>query len=253
MGGADSLLTLTLACCAAAGLSLVVGGLLCRGWLAPLRLRGTEAAIRPLLYLLVGSVGPLLANNGSVPWLASTDSVDAYTLGAFAAAVTLSRIPTQFVSAIFGPLLAQLAQAVEGDDEETFRHLRRSSELAAAVLGLLFVVAFAVLGPWVLSVYLGPGYRLGVLNLAVLAAASSVMFVAVVQQASLAALDRWPRIALAWVVGTVGFLIVLALPGEPLWRATLAPLVGVLAALVSLAFLSRGAWALRREATKTEV
>ena len=167
--------------------------------------------------------------------------------------MTLSRIPTQFVSAIFGPLLAQLAQAVEGDDEETFRHLRRSSELAAAVLGLLFVVAFAVLGPWVLSVYLGPGYRLGVLNLAVLAAASSVMFVAVVQQASLAALDRWPRIALAWVVGTVGFLIVLALPGEPLWRATLAPLVGVLAALVSLACLSRGAWALRREATKTEV
>jgi hypothetical protein len=122
----------------------------------------------------------------------------------------------------------------------------------AVLLGLLFVAAFAVLGPWLIGVYLGPRYHLGVLNLAILAAASSIMFVAVVQQAGLAALDRWPRIAGAWIVGTVGFLAVLMLPGDALWQATTAPLVGVTAALVLLVMLSRGAWDSRRESVPRE-
>jgi O-antigen/teichoic acid export membrane protein len=237
---ADTVTTLALACCVAAATSLFVGGLLCHDWLARPRIRGAEAAIRPLVYLLVGSVGPLLANNGSVPWLASTDSVDAYTLGAFAGAVTLSRIPTQFVSAAFSPLLAHLAQSVEQGDERTFRHLRRNADVTASVLGVLYVVAFAAGGPWLLALYLGPRYQLGMLYLAVLAAASSVMFIAVVQQASLAALDRWSRIAASWGVGTATFLVVLALPGDTLLRATLAPLAAVVAALVLLSAVRPG-------------
>ncbi len=230
--GTDTVTSLAVACCVSVAASLVVGGTMCPSWLAPMRLRGAEAAIGPLLFLLVGSVGPLLANNGSVPWLAGAGDVDAYTLGAFAGAITLSRIPTQFVSAAFSPLLAHLSQSVEDGDEHTFRHLRRSADLTAVVLGLVFVAVFALAGPWLLTTYLGPRYELGVFNLAVLAAASSAMFVAVVQQASLAALDRWSRIAIAWGAGTAAFLVVLLLPGTALLRATGAPLVAVVAALV---------------------
>ena len=74
--------------------------------------------LRPLLLLLVGTAGPLLANNGSVPWLRSTDAVSPHVLGAFAGAVTLSRIPTQFVSAVLSPLLAHLSESVERADED---------------------------------------------------------------------------------------------------------------------------------------
>jgi O-antigen/teichoic acid export membrane protein len=232
--GTETVTTVALGCCVSTATSLGVGGALCHPWIARPRLRGTEAAVRPLLYLLVGSIGPLLANNGSVPWLAGTDAVNAYTLGAFAGAITLSRIPTQFVSAAFSPLLAHLSQAVEDGDEGIFRHLRRSADVTAAMLGALFVAAFAALGPWFLTVYLGPRYHLPVLNLALLAAASSLMFVAVVQQAGLAALDRWSRIAIAWGLGTVAFLLVLALPGDALMRATLAPLASVAVALIVL-------------------
>jgi O-antigen/teichoic acid export membrane protein len=207
------------------------------------RLRGSEAAIAPLLYLLVGSVGPLLANNGSVPWLAGTGDVNAYTLGAFAGAVTLSRIPTQFVSAAFSPLLAHLSQSVEDGDETTFRHLRRSADFTASILGVVFVGFFALAGTWVLTVYLGPGYELSTPYLAVLAAASSAMFIAVVQQASLAALDKWSRIAIAWGAGTLAFLVVLVLPVSSLARATVAPLAAVAVALAWMAFASRTAWA----------
>ncbi len=115
----DTVATLGLACITAAAVSLLVAGRRVEGWLAPLRLRGREAAVKPLVLLLIGSIGPLLANNGSVPWLAATHSVDAYTLGAFAGAVTLSRIPTQFVSAVFSPLLAHLRLR---SSRETMRH-----------------------------------------------------------------------------------------------------------------------------------
>lgn len=232
--GGASLTTFALGACAAAAMGLVVGSSLTPGWLTWPRLRGTGVPTSPIVYLLIGSTGPLLANNGSLPWLASTSSVDATTLGAFAAAVTLSRIPTQLVAAVFAPLLSYLGHAVEAGDRATFRHLRRTAGSVAVVGGLLYIVAFAVLGPWVLSVYVGPEYELGVGYLVVLAAASSAMFVAVVQQASLAALDRWPSIALAWVLGTAAFMLVLALDIDTLWRATIAPLAGVLTALVAL-------------------
>lgn len=238
--GADTITTLALACIAAAAASLLVGGRLVDGWLARPRLRGREAAVRPLVLLLVGSIGPLLANNGSVPWLASTNSVDAYTLGSFAGAVTLSRIPTQFVSAVFSPLMAHMASAVESGDDVTFRRLRRGAETTATVLGVIYVGGFALFGPWLLTVYLGPRYSLGVGVLALLAAASSGMFIAVVQQAGLSALDHWSRIAWAWGVATVVFGGVLLVPVDTLLRAAAAPCAGVGSALLVMALLARG-------------
>jgi O-antigen/teichoic acid export membrane protein len=238
----DSVTTLAVACVLAVATSLVIGGWRIGPWMASPRVRGAEAAVKPLLFLLMGSVGPLLANNGSVPWLAASDTVDAYTLGAFAGAVTLSRIPTQFVSAVFSPLLAHLSQSVENNDVATFRHLRRSAEAAAAGLGVLYVLVFGLLGPWLLLVYLGPRFELDVLVLVVLAAASSGMFVVVVQQAGLAALDRWARIAAGWGVGTVAFLATLALPGATLMRAAAAPLLGVVTAMAVMAVFGRGLW-----------
>jgi O-antigen/teichoic acid export membrane protein len=225
------------ACCVAAGGGLVVGGRLCPAWAARPRLRG-DVPIKPILYLLVASVGPLLTNTGSAPWLAAVGDVDPFTLGAFVGAVTISRIPTLFVSALFGPLLSQLGHAVERGDEHTFHHLQRVANLAAFGGGAAFVIGFAVCGQWILSVFLGPEYTLGVANLALLAAASSLMFVAVVKQASLAALDRWAAIAIAWTVAAVVFVMVLALPLDALWRATLAPVVGVLAAVAALWLLA---------------
>jgi O-antigen/teichoic acid export membrane protein len=243
--GLDTITTLALATCTSAVLSLVVGNRMCPQWLARPRLRGTGVSSRPLLLLLVGSVGPLLVNNGSVPWLAGAHAVGPYTLGAFAGAVTISRLPTQFVSAAFGPLLAQLSHCVESGDKQTFDRLRKTADLAAGVLGLAFVATFAALGPFVLSAYLGPAYRLSVTNLSILAAASGLMFIAVVQQASLAALDRWSTIAIAWVCGTAAFGLVLVLPVSALRRAALAPLCAVFTALVVMSVMAviRPKWA----------
>ncbi len=238
--GHDSLTTLALGCCSSVVLSLLAGAWRIGPWLARPLLRAADVPLRPLVLLLVGVAGPLLANNGSVPWLKATEAVSPHVLGAFAGAVTLSRIPTQFVSAIMSPLLAHLSETVESGDETTFRKALARAEVLVAVLGALYVVAFALLGQLALRLMLGPDYSLGVANLAVLAAASSGMFIGVVQQAALGAIGRWDRIAWAWVAATVTFLVVLVLPGDALWRATAAPLVGVATALAWMWVFGRG-------------
>jgi O-antigen/teichoic acid export membrane protein len=229
--GTATELTLVLGTCLAAGLSLVVGDRMCPQWFARPRLRDVNVAWTPIVLLLIGAVGPVLANSGPVPWLKATGGVSDTTFLAFTGAVTLSRIPTQFISAAFGPLLSQLAHAAEIGDTATFRQVRRSGDAAAAALGGVFVAAFAILGPTVLSIYLGPRYVLSVPVLAALASASGLLFVAVVQQASLAALDRWGIIAGAWVIGCIVLIGFLLLPLDSLNRAAFAPAAAVTTAL----------------------
>lgn len=241
--GADSLTTLAAACCASAALSLLIAGRGRASWLSVPMLRTAVAGpVRPVVYLLVGSVGPLLVNNGSVPWLRSTHTVEPAVVVAFGGAVVLSRIPTQFVSAVFSPLLAHLSSAVEDGDQAGFRHVRRLAEAGAVALGAAYVALFALACPWLISTWLGGDYGLDRANLAVLAAASSCMFVVVVLQAGLGALDRWRRIAVSWVAGTVAFGLTLLLPVSTLWRATAAPLAAVLTALVVMWWLGRTLW-----------
>lgn len=240
--GHDSVTSLALGCCVAVVLSLVAGGRLVGPWLARPSVRGADVPLRPVLLLLIGAVGPLLVNNGSVPWLKSTDEVTPHVLGAFAGALTLSRIPTQFFSAVMSPLLAHLSTAVEEADEAAFERTRVRAQVMTAGVGVAFVVAFAACGQLLLALFLGPDYTLGVVSLAVLAAASSGMFIGVVQQAALGALGLWDRIAWAWMVAAVAFVLVLLVPIDPLWRAAWAPLVGVAAALVAMWVLGRNGW-----------
>lgn len=245
--GTDSVTALAAGCCGAVAGSLLAGRLRLGPWMARPRLRGREVRITPVLLLLVGAVGPLLATNGPVPWLRSVDAVGPHVLGAFAGALTLSRIPTQFVSAAMGPLLAHLSDCVERNDPAGFRHVMRQAGGLAVALGAAFVVVFALLGQWMLQILLGPAFRLGTATLAVLAAASSVMFLTVVLQAALGAHGRWERVAQAWIAGAVAFCLVLLVPGDAVWRATLAPLAGVTAALVGMWTSGRSSWKARSD------
>lgn len=231
----DSLLTLALATCVASSASLPLASRLIPVWLAMPRVRDASFPSRPLVYLLAAAVGPLLANNASLPWLAATGSQDPLVLGAFAGALTLARLPTQFVSAAFSPLLAHLTHAVEIGDRVTFRRLRRLALGTASALGLIFALGFAAIGDWLLGVYLGDRYSLAVWALAMLAAASGSLFVAYVEQASLAAQGAWPRITTAWLVATATFVVVLVLPVDELARASAAPLMATLAAVAMMA------------------
>jgi O-antigen/teichoic acid export membrane protein len=227
-------------CVAGAG-GIAAGGLKCPGWFARPHLRAAGVSWQPILLLLAGSACPLLASTGPALWLNAAGNVSQPTIVAFSAALTISRIPTQFVSAAFSPLLSQLGHAIEQADHATFVRLRGKAEVAAVGLGALFIVVFAVGGAWALPIYSSTpsGSAIQIGNLALLACAGALMFLAVVQQASLAALDEWGWIARSWGGGTVALVLAFFLPLAPVTRAVLAPVAAVLVATV-LMFLARG-------------
>lgn len=220
--------------CVAALVSLVVADRGSSVWRARPRRRGPVRTFRPVALLLVGAVGPLLANSGSAPWLAAFGDQSARTVGAFVGALTLSRVPSQFIAAAFGPLMTSLSHAIEADDVEGFQRLQRKADRATALVCLAFVAAFGLLGPRVLRVYLGEGFRLSSWVMVLLAAASGLMLSAVVRQAGLAARGQWNEIALAWSLGAVAMGSVLLLPIPALTRAAGAPVAAVAVALAVL-------------------
>jgi O-antigen/teichoic acid export membrane protein len=235
--GTATLVTAIAAACAASLLALLVGDRLCPPWRVRPSWSRHRVPAKPLLLLLVGAVGPVLANSGSAPWLAAVGEQSPTTIGAFVGALTLSRLPTQFVAAAFGPLLAELSHAVEAMDERRYRQLQRGADAACAAIAMVFVLGFALLGQQALAIYLGPEFELPVATLALLAAASGLMLSAVVRQAGMVAMDGLNTIAAAWTAGAGALLVTLLLPLEPLTRAAAAPLAAVLVALVVLSLV----------------
>jgi O-antigen/teichoic acid export membrane protein len=239
VAGRSSVTLFALAACFSAASSLLVGNHLFPQWRARPRLRSSYVPWRPVLFLLAGAVSPVLIYNGSVPWLSATHSVSAVTLGAFAGVMTLSRLPTQLGSAAFGPVLSYLSHAVDTGDRHSFRRTRRSAEAICLVGGIIFVLAFTLLGRWILSIYLGPSYKIPMDKMGLLAAASAVMLLAILQQAGLAAHRKWSSVGVSWMVSTFAFIVVLFLPVSTLERAALAPLAAVTVAYVAMALLIR--------------
>ena len=225
--------------CAAAAVSLLVADRGASEWRSRPRWRGPASTFSPVALLLVGAIGPLLANSGSAPWLAAYGDQSAQKIGAFVGALTLSRVPSQFVAAAFGPLMTALSHAVEAGDTEGFRRLQRSADRATAMGCVAFVLAFGLLGPWVLRIYLGDQFRLSSTVLLLLGAASGLMLAAVVRQAGLAARGQWSDIALAWLLGGATMVVVLLLPVPALTRAASAPVAAVTVALLVLVFRAK--------------
>lgn len=201
------------------------------GWSGP----RAPLPLRPVAMLSAASVGPLLVNNASVPWLTALQDVPPVTVGAVAGALTLSRIPTLLVGAAYGPVVAPLAVAADAGLLSDFRNVHRRAVITAGALAGLFVAAFALAGPSLLQLYLGPGFRLSRLELGAMAAGSGLMFVSVVEQAALVALAAWDRSALAWTAAVAAFISALAVPGDPVERVALAVFAAPLVAVILMA------------------
>ena len=180
-------------------------------------------------------------NNAGVPWLTASGQTSAATVGAVAGALTLSRIPTMFAGAAFGPVLAPLAAAVDARERLAFHAVHRRAAAAAWGLSAAFTLVFTVAGPFLLSRYLGPGFRLPRPELAAMAAGSGLMLLCGVEQAALVALSAWTWSAIGWAVGLASFGLVLVLPIDPPLRLACAVLVAPLVAVLVMSAARRSA------------
>ena len=234
----SSMAMFALATCLSAGASVLISfGVFPTSWTRP-RLRGASVSWRPLLFLLLSMASIMLINNGAVVWLSATHSISAVTLGAFAGVMTLSQIPTQLSSAIASPTLSHLAQALDTGDHVRFRRLHRRVIGLTFWSGLAFVGAFTVLGQKVLTLYLGPRYAIDRTYMVLLAASSSVMLLAMVEQAVLNSRVQWRNVGASWTLAAVGFFVTLVLPVSTMVRAATAPLVSVSVAYAAMTILN---------------
>lgn len=244
MFGLDSPLSAALAVLAGSLFTALIGHLRARAWIGLPDGRRTSFTASTAALLLAGSVGPMLINNASLPWL-SGRGADAAVIGAFSGALTLSRIPIQLGGAAFGPLLRRFSHAIEVGDLSGERSEFRRALSWAAGLAVVFVLTFAAFAKPFISLYLGPAYQVPVWVCALLATSSGAMLVAIVAQVRAAARERWRSIAFSWIVAAGVFVAVLVVPGSDLLRCSLAPAA---ASLAGLGFL--GIWG--RSTVKTD-
>ncbi len=208
-------------------MSLVVGSAFVTSWWTWSNPR-TSLSWFPLLALFVAALGPSIMNNATVPWLSNQSDADPYAVGAFAGAVGLSRIPIMFVGAIYAPIIRPLVDASARGDHHGFRRTYRMSIALGAGLALTFAVAGWLVGPWAVSIYLGPQYTVAPGVAAVLALTSGIGLMGAGGQAAVVAQGRWIANPRASSIGLVGFALVLALlPSSPQLVAAVAGLVGI--------------------------
>lgn len=183
---------------------------------------------------MIGATSVLFINNGAIVWLSGTHSASAITLGAFAGVMTLSQVPTQLSSAVGSPALSHLAHALEVGNVKEFNRLHRRIVLASSWFGALCIALFVVLGQEILSIYLGSQFMLPRADMALLAIASSLMLLTMVEQAVLGARREWGAVGKVWSVSAAVFVVTLFLPLGTLARAVIAPGVSVAFALVGM-------------------
>jgi O-antigen/teichoic acid export membrane protein len=186
-------------------------------------------------YLLLGSL--LAQTLGYAAFLGATvlatsgerDAVADFIVGFF-----LARIPILLFQAVQAALLPKLAGlAGAGRHDEFIVGLRRLVAVVVGI-GIIGVVAGFTLGPWAGGVLFGDKFTLGHQDLALLAAGSGAFILALTLAQALIALMGHARVALAWVIGIVGFVLVTAVGDDLFLRVELGFLAGSIAAALMM-------------------
>jgi len=132
------------------------------------------------------------------------------------AVITLARAPLALMAPVQALAVPTVVRwSIHGDT----RRLSRALRYIAAGSSVLALVAAAIgylVGPWVVSVVLGSGYRPGPEMAALVAASTCVMAGALLQAAALVALQRYWQLTSCWAaaIASAAFLM-LAAPWDP--------------------------------------
>lgn len=191
-------------------------------------------------WLLAGWVlAQVLVNLGPLTVKALSPAGDP-AAGRFLNGLVIARVPLFLFQAVVASLLPRLAGLVAAGHIEEFRAGFR--RLLGALVGIsgLATAGYFALGPLVVRILFGPGYELGHLDLALLAAASGIYMLALAMAQALLALGGHARVAVAWLVGVLTFAAVLPTGAALLLRVELALVAASVTATAAMgAFLVR--------------
>jgi O-antigen/teichoic acid export membrane protein len=235
--GAASPLTFALCVTAAA----LVGGL--SGFLSiksppdPSVVRLPEGlSVHALAGLVVAALGAQLLMNGAPPILSVLDRDSPRTLAVIVGALTLTRIPLLFTSAIQAPLLPPMVGMMQRGDRDGLWRLLRRLLTVLLIVGVVAAGCGWFLGRAVLRAYLGTPELAEPFVLALLTCSGVLLLATLVVQAALIATTDHFTLVSAWVIGgcVFGVVILMGRPGPS--TAPIAIVLGTLATLSAMLF-----------------
>lgn len=190
-------------------------------------------------WLLAGSVlAAALVNAGplTVDLLASPSQDEAVTT--FANAVLIARVPLFLFQAVQAALLPRLARLAASGDFTEFRAGFRRLMLLVFAVGFTGTVGAFLVGPIGFEVVFDSSIERRTITL--LALGSACYMVALATAQAVIALHGHALVALGWMVGMTGFVVVTALAGHDIFlRVELGLVAGAAAAMVTFALSLR--------------
>lgn len=223
---------LALAIAPAGAALLCVGAVRRAGWGGPRITIGSMS--RDVSRLLAATfLSAILINAGPVVVKVLATPAQGSTASRFLAASALTRVPLFLFNAVSATLVPGLSTLAASGRSHDFRRLVVRLLWLVGVVGGAGVIGAATLGPLVLGLVFGSGYRLGRLDVALLAGSSVGLMVATTLGAAIVALGRHDRLVRCWGAGILAMALVTAtMPGLTL-RVGLGLVVG--AVVTSLA------------------
>ena len=196
---------------------------------------------RGLSRLVLGTIVLQLLLN-SPPLLAAAFSPGALA-GAVLSTVTLARIPIFVYQSIQSMYLPVVAGAIREGDGPRARRAVAVAVGAAAAVAVLVTATASLLGPWVMSVAFPAVAAPDAVGIGSIAAAVSLLLVALVASDGLAALGDHAALSAHWLIGAVAGALALLLPVDDVVRSVLPLAVGSVLAgalhLVRVAAITR--------------
>lgn len=192
-----------------------------------------SSLIRGVLWLLISSVLWMsMANIAPVIVTATLPSAPDIAAG-FAVALVLTRVPLLLMGPIQALFLPRLARFAAAGESVGFRRDLVKGLILISILGAGSIVAYGLIGRWVIVTLFGaPLDTTSATVLVLLAISSTVLMAVMLLQPGLVALRSSGPMVLGWIVGTVVFLgCFLLLPVGPLNAAIFAQLAGPIATL----------------------
>ncbi|MDI2131707.1 lipopolysaccharide biosynthesis protein [Yinghuangia seranimata] len=151
---------------------------------------------------------------------------------AVAQAFVLTRIPLFLFSPLQSMLMPSLVDSVTRHDRAAVRSRVTTVMLVLVGIGALGVVGSAALGPTVLRVFFGADADVSRTALAALAVGTVGLMVMQVLQPALVAAHRHRWVTWSWTAGTAGMFALLFIPGDAVFWAVTAQIVGPALAIV---------------------
>jgi O-antigen/teichoic acid export membrane protein len=186
---------------------------------------------RPLLVaslatLLLLNLGPFV-----VQFLAGAEAAAA---GIFLNALTLSRVPIMLGPVLQARLVPSVSAILSREEFPTLGKLIGKGLRGLIIGGALFVTGFALFGDTVIDILFGGNTTLDHLDLALLAIPTFLYLLAIAFQSVLVAMKETKKIAKAWVIGLLAYLLALLLPSEAILKVEVAGVIAMSTVVILL-------------------